>query len=122
MDDGALLRLAGRQHGLVAVRQLAPLGYTEHHLRRRVDAHRLFRVHRGVYAVTGSRDTFAFRVMADGDTRHTGLLDRMRDAARDEQCALLGWTVRRYATDDIRRRGRAIAEDVAALRREALAA
>lgn len=64
VKDAALLRLAGRQHGLAAMRQLTLLGYTEHGIRRRLEASVLFRVHRGVYAVAGSRDTFEFRVMA----------------------------------------------------------
>jgi hypothetical protein len=59
---------------------------------------------------------------ADGDEHHKGLLDRMRDQARDEQCALLGWTVRRYGTEDIRDRPAGIADEVARLRAGALAA
>jgi hypothetical protein len=53
---------------------------------------------------------------ADGDAHHKGLLDRMRDEARDEQCGRLGWTVRRYATEDIRLRASGVADDVARLR------
>ena len=53
---------------------------------------------------------------ADGDAFHKGLLDRMRDEARDEQCGQLGWTVRRYSTDDIRLRPAGIAEEVLRLR------
>jgi very-short-patch-repair endonuclease len=52
---------------------------------------------------------------ADGDEHHKGLLDRMRDQARDEQCGRLGWTVRRYGTEDIRRRPAGIADEVAGL-------
>jgi hypothetical protein len=52
---------------------------------------------------------------ADGDKYHRGLLDRMRDEARDEQCVRLGWTVRRYGTDDIRGRPAGIADEVACL-------
>jgi very-short-patch-repair endonuclease len=59
---------------------------------------------------------------ADGDSYHKGLLDRMRDEARDEQCNRLGWTVRRYGTDDIRLRPAGIAEEVLRLRRQLLAA
>jgi hypothetical protein len=59
---------------------------------------------------------------ADGDAFHKGLLDRMRDEARDEQCGIVGWTVRRYGTDDIRLRPAGIAADVLGLRAEALAA
>lgn len=59
---------------------------------------------------------------ADGDRWHKGLLDRMRDEARDEQCGLIGWTVRRYGTEDIRERPAGIADEVERLRREAKAA
>jgi hypothetical protein len=59
---------------------------------------------------------------ADGDAFHKGLLDRMRDEARDEQCGLIGWTVRRYGTDDIRERPAGVAAEVLALRAEAVAA
>ena len=56
---------------------------------------------------------------ADGDKWHKGLLDRMRDEARDERCGLIGWTVRRYGTDDIRDRPAGIADEVERLRRTA---
>ena len=47
---------------------------------------------------------------------------RMRDEARDEQCGLIGWTVRRYGTDDIRERPAGIADEVDRLRGNAEAA
>jgi hypothetical protein len=59
---------------------------------------------------------------ADGDQHHKGLLDRMRDQGRDEKCELIGWTVRRYGTEDIRERPEGIAEEVIRLRAQALAA
>jgi hypothetical protein len=59
---------------------------------------------------------------ADGDAHHKGVLDRMRDEARDRRCNEVGWTVRRYGPDDIRLRPAGIADDVAALRARALAA
>jgi putative AbiEi antitoxin of type IV toxin-antitoxin system len=59
---------------------------------------------------------------ADGDKWHKGLLDRMRDEARDEQAGLVAWTVRRYGTEDIRERPAGIAEEVLRLRRRAEAA
>ena len=64
MNEAALLRLAGRQHGLVTSVQLAGLGFSRSAVARRAEAGMLFRVHRGVYAVAGTRDTFEFRVMA----------------------------------------------------------
>jgi hypothetical protein len=54
---------------------------------------------------------------ADGDAFHKGLLDRMRDEARDGQCGQIGWTVRRYSSDDIRLRPAGVAEEVDRLRR-----
>jgi very-short-patch-repair endonuclease len=59
---------------------------------------------------------------ADGDRWHKGLLDRMRDEARDEQAGLIGWTTRRYATEDIRERPSGIADEVLRLRSAAKAA
>jgi very-short-patch-repair endonuclease len=49
--DGALAALASRQHGVVSGRQLAELGFTADAIRRRLEARRLHRLHRGVYAV-----------------------------------------------------------------------
>jgi len=59
---------------------------------------------------------------ADGDASHKGLLDGMRDEARDEKCELLGWTVRRYSTEDIRERPAGVADEVMSLLRAAEAA
>lgn len=59
---------------------------------------------------------------ADGDRWHKGLLDRMRDEARDEQAGLIGWTIRRYGTEDIRERPAGIADEVFRLREIAEAA
>jgi very-short-patch-repair endonuclease len=49
--DERLAELAGRQHGVVGVGQLAPLGVDRRAVARRVAAGWLCRVHRGVYAV-----------------------------------------------------------------------
>lgn len=49
--DRGLAELAGRQHGVVAVWQLLERGVTDQCVRRRVEAGRLHRLHRGVYAV-----------------------------------------------------------------------
>jgi len=59
---------------------------------------------------------------ADGDAWHKGLLGQMRDEARDEQCGLVGWMVRRYGTEDIGERPAGIADEVLRLRRIADAA
>ncbi len=49
--DRAIAELATRQHGIVAVRQLALAGIDRHAVDRRCRAGRLHRLHRGVYAV-----------------------------------------------------------------------
>jgi len=92
MHDTALLRLAGRQHGLVTTRQLRALGYTEHHLRRRVEAGILFSVHRRVYGVAGARDTFEFRVMA-------AVLAAGEGAVASHRCAAALFGLRRIRCD-----------------------
>ena len=47
----ALGRIAARQHGVVALRQLLALGLTESAVRKRVAAGRLYRIHYGAYSV-----------------------------------------------------------------------
>jgi predicted transcriptional regulator of viral defense system len=49
--DRRIARLAGRQHGVVATRQLAALGLQQRAVSYRAATGRLHRVHRGVYAV-----------------------------------------------------------------------
>jgi very-short-patch-repair endonuclease/predicted transcriptional regulator of viral defense system len=49
--DAEIAALAGRQHGVVATRQLAALGLPQRAVSHRAAAGRLHRVHRGVYAV-----------------------------------------------------------------------
>jgi very-short-patch-repair endonuclease len=49
--DRRIARLAERQHGVVATRQLAALGLQQRAVSYRAAAGRLHRVHRGVYAV-----------------------------------------------------------------------
>lgn len=49
--DILIARIASRQHGLISVWQLYELGIGERAVRGRVDAGRLHRIHRGVYAV-----------------------------------------------------------------------
>jgi len=92
VNDAPLLRLAGRQHGLVTTRQLAALGYTEQAIRRRVEAEMLFRVYRGVYAVAGGKDTFEFRVMA-------GVLAAGAGALASHRCAAALYGLRRIRCD-----------------------
>jgi very-short-patch-repair endonuclease/predicted transcriptional regulator of viral defense system len=49
--DREIARLAERQHGVVALRQLAALGLSQRAVSHRAAAGRLHRIHRGVYAV-----------------------------------------------------------------------
>jgi very-short-patch-repair endonuclease/predicted transcriptional regulator of viral defense system len=49
--DREIARLAARQHGVVATRQLAALGLSRNAIAARAAAGRLHRIHRGVYAV-----------------------------------------------------------------------
>ena len=92
VKDAALLRLAGRQHGLVTMRQLAVMGYTKHGIRRRLEAGVLFRVHRGVYAVAGTKDGFEFRVMA-------AVLAAGEGALASHRCAAALYGLRRVCCD-----------------------
>jgi Transcriptional regulator, AbiEi antitoxin len=61
---GALADLATRQHGVVATRQLARLGYTKSSVAKAAKAGRLHRVHRGVYVVGHRRLSWHGRCMA----------------------------------------------------------
>jgi hypothetical protein len=92
MNDTPLLRLAGRQHGLVAIGQLIRLGYSQHHIRWRIRVGILFRVYRGVYAVAGSADTFEFRVMA-------AVLAARAGALASHRCAAVLYGLRRIRCD-----------------------
>ncbi|HET9120291.1 MAG TPA: type IV toxin-antitoxin system AbiEi family antitoxin domain-containing protein [Solirubrobacterales bacterium] len=49
--DGAIARLAAHQHGVVSVQQLYAAGLSSSTVGDRVNAGRLHRVHRGVYAI-----------------------------------------------------------------------
>jgi very-short-patch-repair endonuclease len=49
--DAVIASIAGRQHGVVSVGQLARAGAGKHAIHTRVRAGRLHRIHRGVYAV-----------------------------------------------------------------------
>jgi very-short-patch-repair endonuclease len=62
--DVVLAALADRQQGVVAHRQMIALGYTRHAIQDRIDAGRLYVVHRGVYAVRRRKLTPRGRWMA----------------------------------------------------------
>jgi hypothetical protein len=97
VKDASLLRMAGRQHGLLTVRQVASLGYSHDAVRRRVEAGVLFRVYRGVYAVAGSRDTFEFRVLA-------AVLAAGEAAVASGRCAAALYGLRRIRPGGVPRR------------------
>src|SRR4051794_7755647 len=59
-----LAPLAARQHGVVTARQLVALGLDDAAVWRQVEAGRLHRVHRGVYAVGHGRLTREGRWLA----------------------------------------------------------
>src|SRR3954469_1575285 len=68
--DAVVGELAGRQHGVVTTRQMLEAGLTGQGIRRRVQAGRLYPLHRGVYAVghqaLTSRSRFIAAVYACG--------------------------------------------------------
>src|SRR6201996_6126061 len=69
--DGRIARIAGRQHGVVTADQLAEAGIDKSGVTRRVQAGRLHRLHRGVYAVghrsLSWRGRWLAAVLAAGD-------------------------------------------------------
>ena len=68
--DRAIAAIARRQHGVIAIRQLAALGLAQRTVSHRVAAGRLHRVHRGVYAVghplVSARGRYMAAVLACG--------------------------------------------------------
>ena len=85
--DRAIAEIARRQHGVVAFSQLAGLGLDKAAVRRRVEAGRLHRLHRGVYAVghraLTRRSYLVAAVLAIGD-----------DAALSHRSAAELWGIR----------------------------
>jgi very-short-patch-repair endonuclease len=91
-DPGvAMAELAGRQHGVVARRQLTALGVSRHAVGRLLERGRLHDVHRGVYAVGFRRLTrfgvWMAAVLAAGEGtvlshRSASELWRIRETAR----------------------------------------
>jgi very-short-patch-repair endonuclease/predicted transcriptional regulator of viral defense system len=94
-DPKAIIELAERQHGVIAVSQLYSLGLTETQVRKRALEGWLRRVHRGVYAVGGVPLTDEGRWMA-------AVLACGEGAVLSHQAAGELWGLRR------RRRGRPI--------------
>ena len=74
--DHEIAAIAGRQHGVIARRQLAELGLSKAAIDRRIAAGRLHRLHRGVFAVGHTVLKIEGRWMAatlatDGALSHT---------------------------------------------------
>jgi len=94
--DVLIARIAARQHGVVSVGQLYGLKLGERAVRSRVDAGRLHRVHRGVYAVGHSalspegRWLAAVLAVGRGPNREAGaVLDHWRAALSHRAAAAL---------------------------------
>jgi very-short-patch-repair endonuclease len=62
--DLVIARIASRQHGVVSLAQLETARIRRQGIHRRIEAGRLHRLHRGVYAVGHTRLTFEARCMA----------------------------------------------------------
>lgn len=82
-----LARLAARQHGVVTLRQLYSLGFSNDQVRTRVSAGWLHRLHRGVYAVGHPRLTLHGQWMA-------AVLAGGTDAVLSHQAAAELWQLR----------------------------
>ena len=80
-SDRVIAALAAKQHGVVAIRQLAHLGLNTHLVDRRVTAGRLHRVHQGVYAVGHAQLTIRGKFMAAVLACGTGAVLSHRSAA-----------------------------------------
>ena len=86
-----LAGLAGKQHGIVARRQLLALGFTRHEVQDRLAAGRLHRIHRGVYAVGHGKLTLRGRWMA-------AVLACGPEAFLSHRAALALWDLREAAS------------------------
>jgi hypothetical protein len=89
-----LAALAGRQHGVVARRQLSALGFSRHAIGHRIETGRLQILHRGVYAVGHGALTREGRWMA-------AVLSGGRGAVLSHRSAAMLWGIRRSARDRI---------------------
>lgn len=103
--DQVIARIAARQHGVITLEQLYGAGLTPDAVKHRVRMGRLFRIHRGVYALgradLSSKGTWKAATLALGD----GTLLSHRSAAE-----LWGFLVPRTGCIDVtvrRRSGRA---------------
>jgi very-short-patch-repair endonuclease len=79
--DRVVARIAARQHGVVCGAQLRGAGIGHRSISRRVQAGRLYRVHRGVYAVGHTGLTFEGRCVAAVLALGAGAVASHRSAA-----------------------------------------
>jgi hypothetical protein len=102
-----IAELAGRQYGVVSLAQLRELGMTRHRIEARVQARRLHRLHRGVYAVGHQaltwRSHLIAAVFACGPTavashRAAGALHGLNRSERIEVTAPRGCKAKRRIT------------------------
>ena len=80
VGHGALAELATRQHGVVATRQFAELGYGRNAVAKAARVGRLHRVHRGVYVVGQRGLTWQGRCMAAVLARHPSVVSHLSAA------------------------------------------
>jgi very-short-patch-repair endonuclease len=93
--DRALAGLAAEQHGVVARRQMLALGLSGAEVQGRLEAGRLHRIHRGVYAVGHVRLTYKGRYMA------AVLACGPPVAVLSHRCALALWDLREVTSGAI---------------------
>src|SRR5919199_1632870 len=86
--DVAIARLAGRQHGVIALRQLVQFGLKKSAVTNRVASGRLHRIHRGVYSV-------GHRVLTREGRWAAAVLACGRGAVLSHRSAAELWNVRR---------------------------
>ena len=89
--ERAISIIARRQHGLITTRQLMALGFTSQGINRRVQAGRLHRIHRGVYAV-------GHTVLIPNAYRHAAVLTVGDGALASHTTAAAIWGVRQTTT------------------------
>jgi len=104
--DSRIAEIAKKQYGVVSLDQLRRLGLSSKAVRSRVDAGRLHRVHRGVYAVGHLALSFEGRCMAAvlavgrGSARPGSILDHWGAAVSHRSAAVL-WELLPIADDSV---------------------
>lgn len=93
-SDHRLAELAGRQHGIVAARQLLALGFTRMAITSRLDQGRLHELHRGVYAV-------GHQALTQEGWWLAAVLAAGPDAVLSHRDGLALWDVAKFRFDEI---------------------